>query len=135
MKARKAKPRVATNVDTEIGHRLRAMRADQGISQDKLGDALGVSFQQIQKYEKGTNRISLVRAIEMAKVLDTSLDQLIGKDGASNGKVAFNTRAYALAQSLGRLEDLSPKIAQRFRNLIDTVSDDLEIEFGKKKKR
>ena len=44
-------------IDTEIAARLRLRRKELGLSQEKLGDKLGVTFQQIQKYEKGVNRI------------------------------------------------------------------------------
>ncbi|KMO29340.1 Cro/Cl family transcriptional regulator [Methylobacterium variabile] len=56
-------------VDRHVGHRVRIRRLLVGVSQEKLGDALGVTFQQIQKYEKGTNRISASRLRQIADVL------------------------------------------------------------------
>ncbi len=44
--------------DTEVGRRLRLLRLERRVSQTELGDSIGVTFQQIQKYEKGTNRLS-----------------------------------------------------------------------------
>ena len=64
------KPRAVGNGDLYIGQRIREARLACGQSQDVLAKALGVSFQQIQKYEKGTNRVSLVRCEQIAKVLD-----------------------------------------------------------------
>lgn len=56
-----------TIVDKTIGQRLRALRASAGMSQEKLGELLDVTFQQIQKYEKGTNRISMERLLIVAR--------------------------------------------------------------------
>lgn len=49
------------SIDKEIGSRVRMRRVSVGMSQEKLGDMLGLTFQQVQKYEKGTNRISASR--------------------------------------------------------------------------
>lgn len=62
--------RTTGNVDTYIGQRIRARRLQLGISQQDLGEALGVSFQQIQKYEKGTNRVSTATLIAISGVMD-----------------------------------------------------------------
>lgn len=57
-------------IDIHVGSRLRLRRMMMGISQEKLGEQLGLTFQQIQKYEKGTNRIGASRLYQLAKVLD-----------------------------------------------------------------
>ncbi|ACL55274.1 helix-turn-helix domain-containing protein [Methylobacterium nodulans] len=56
-------------IDRHVGHRVRVRRLLVGVSQEKLGDALGVTFQQIQKYEKGANRISASRLQQIAEML------------------------------------------------------------------
>ena len=56
-------------VDVHVGNRLRLRRVVLGFSQEKLGDQLGLTFQQIQKYEKGVNRIGASRLYELSKVL------------------------------------------------------------------
>lgn len=56
-------------IDQYVGSRVRMRRMLAGISQEKLGDALGVTFQQVQKYEKGTNRIGASRLHQIAQVL------------------------------------------------------------------
>ncbi len=60
-------------VDRIVGRNVRIMRGLKGLSQTALGDQVGVTFQQIQKYEKGSNRISASRLFEIAKVLDTDV--------------------------------------------------------------
>ena len=59
-------------VDVYVGARLRMRRTMLGISQSKLGELLGVTFQRIQKYEKGSNRISASRLQHTARVLEVS---------------------------------------------------------------
>ncbi len=60
-------------IDKEIGSRMRMRRMLIGMSQEKLGDMLGLTFQQVQKYEKGTNRISVGRMIDIAHVLGVDI--------------------------------------------------------------
>ena len=55
--------------DVHVGQRAREARVAKGMTQTDLGDALGLSFQQVQKYEKGTNRIGSSRLWEICKVL------------------------------------------------------------------
>jgi transcriptional regulator with XRE-family HTH domain len=57
-------------VDVHVGQRVRQRRTLLAMSQTKLGDAVGLTFQQIQKYERGSNRIGSSRLYEFAKVLD-----------------------------------------------------------------
>lgn len=62
--------RRTTAEDTTIGQTLRALRLDRGLSQSELGRAAGVTFQQLQKYEKGTNRVSAARLARIADALN-----------------------------------------------------------------
>jgi transcriptional regulator with XRE-family HTH domain len=57
-------------IDIHVGSRVRLRRMMLSMSQEKLGEALGITFQQIQKYEKGTNRIGASRLQHIARVLD-----------------------------------------------------------------
>jgi len=59
--------------DLYIGSQIRAARIERGISQTALGDVLGITFQQIQKYKKGSNRISAGALFELAEFLDKPL--------------------------------------------------------------
>jgi transcriptional regulator with XRE-family HTH domain len=59
-------------VDQHVGRRVRMRRVLVGMSQERLGDALGLTFQQVQKYEKGTNRIGASRLQQIAGVLNVS---------------------------------------------------------------
>ena len=61
-------------VDRHIGSRVRARRTMLGMSQEKLADALGLTFQQVQTYEKGVNRIGASRLLHIAGILDVSIE-------------------------------------------------------------
>lgn len=65
--------RGATFIDTHVGARLRLRRSILDMSQSELGDQLGVSFQQIQKYERGTNRLGASRLFSAARVLQVEV--------------------------------------------------------------
>ena len=60
-------------IDRHVGSRVRMRRMLVGMSQEKLGEALGITFQQVQKYEKGTNRISASRLQHIARILGVTI--------------------------------------------------------------
>ncbi len=67
----KAQKKTSPNpVDIYVGSRLRLRRSLLGLSQEKLADALGLTFQQVQKYERGSNRVSASRLYELSKILE-----------------------------------------------------------------
>lgn len=80
-KAKKLAPRSAGKHDLELGKRIRLRRVEQGISQSGLGDQLGVSFQQVQKYEKGVNRVGAARLQQIATALDVPVTFFYDGDG------------------------------------------------------
>ncbi|HXV23395.1 MAG TPA: helix-turn-helix domain-containing protein [Alphaproteobacteria bacterium] len=57
-------------IDVHVGSRVRLRRTLLGMSQEKLGEAIGLTFQQVQKYERGANRIGSSRLFDLARVLD-----------------------------------------------------------------
>ena len=66
-------------IDVAVGHRIRVRRKWLGISQSTLAEHLGVSFQQVQKYERGANRVSASMLVRIARTLDTSVAELVGE--------------------------------------------------------
>lgn len=71
-------------VDRHVGNRIRMRRIMLAMSQEKLGEAIGLTFQQIQKYEKGTNRVSASRLQQIADILQVSVAFLFeGAPGAA----------------------------------------------------
>jgi len=74
-------------VDKYVGSRVRMRRIMLGMSQEKLGEALGLTFQQIQKYEKGTNRVGASRIQQISDILQVPVSFLFegGPTSSSNG--------------------------------------------------
>jgi transcriptional regulator with XRE-family HTH domain len=94
-------------VDIHVGTRLRQRRSLLGMSQTKLGQAVGLTFQQIQKYERGVNRMGSSRLYEFAKVLDvpvsfffdeTPANALAGRPMSGRGRKAFGEASTPFAQ-------------------------------------
>ena len=77
-KAAKLSPRSPSVIDVYFGMQIRKARLERHISQQDLGEALGVSFQQIQKYEKGVNRIAASRLFEICQVLSWPIINVFG---------------------------------------------------------
>lgn len=65
--------RRANTMDAHVGTRVRLRRMELGMSQERLGERLGLTFQQVQKYEKGTNRIGASRLYDLAQVLGVAI--------------------------------------------------------------
>lgn len=60
-------------IDVHVGSRIRLRRTLLGMSQEHLGDALGITFQQVQKYERGVNRVGASRLFDMSRILDVPI--------------------------------------------------------------
>ncbi len=60
-------------IDAHVGSRIRLRRTLMGMSQERLGEALGLTFQQVQKYERGVNRVGASRLFDLSRVLDVSI--------------------------------------------------------------
>ena len=73
----------ADPIDIAVGARIRMRRQSLKVSQSSLGEALGITFQQVQKYERGTNRVSASMLVKIARRLDCTVASLIGEDGGS----------------------------------------------------
>ena len=68
-------------IDVAVGLRLRTLRKAKGMSQEQLGRALGITFQQIQKYERGTNRVSASMLVKSARALEVAPAALLPDEG------------------------------------------------------
>ncbi len=79
--------RAANAVDRKLGQRVRVRRLEIGMSQEKLAELLGVTFQQVQKYEKGVNRIAASRLFDISAALDMPVSRffegLVGRSGVA----------------------------------------------------
>jgi transcriptional regulator with XRE-family HTH domain len=83
--------KTTTEIDILIGMRLRQARIARGVGQEKLGELLGITFQQVQKYEKGIHRITVARLQRIVEVLGVSLDDLLDtKAPAPNPRIRMH---------------------------------------------
>ncbi len=70
-------------IDVAVGARVRIRRRWLGLSQTQLANALGITFQQVQKYERGANRVSASMLVKIAAKLETTVAALVGEDGSA----------------------------------------------------
>jgi transcriptional regulator with XRE-family HTH domain len=118
-------------VDMHVGSRIRLRRTMMSMSQEKLGDSLGITFQQIQKYEKGTNRVGASRLqaisgalkVPVAYFFEGQADEVaVGEVTAENEIAAFIATADGLALNRAFARITNPKIRQKLVGLIRTLA-------------
>jgi transcriptional regulator with XRE-family HTH domain len=127
--------RVPNPIDKHVGARVRMRRVLVGLSQEKLGDAMGITFQQIQKYEKGTNRIGASRLQEASKILGVPVnfffegaqaetDMVAGfAEAETNGYVAdFASSAEGVQLINAFLKIKEPKLRKKIIELVATMA-------------
>jgi transcriptional regulator with XRE-family HTH domain len=102
--------RNANPIDVHVGNRIRMRRMLIGMSQEKLGDQLGLTFQQVQKYEKGSNRVSASRLYQMAQILGVNVqffyDELPGQSSGHPGGHAENRDGTRIMDLISSAEGL-----------------------------
>ena len=113
--------RSADPVDGLVGRSIRVHRLAAGMSQTDLGQKIGVTFQQVQKYEKGTNRVGAGRLTRIAHVLDVSVSTLFQTGDASDDarepkgdsplKLLAEPHALRLLQAFGEITDRKARLA------------------------
>src|SRR5881396_4270288 len=91
----------ASPIDAHVGARIRLRRTLLGMSQEKLGEALGLTFQQVQKYEKGTNRVGASRLQQISEILQVPVSFLF--DGGPSG--AVNSEGFSEGASPAYVSD------------------------------
>jgi transcriptional regulator with XRE-family HTH domain len=129
----------ANPIDIQVGNRVRIRRMLIGMSQERLGDLLGLTFQQIQKYEKGVNRIGAGRLFEMARILNVPIDffyegmeaQASGQAGMSEPEGAppvmeFVSSGEGLQLSLAFMKIRDAKVRKRVLDLVKSLAEDEE---------
>lgn len=120
-------------VDVHVGERVRMRRKFLGKSQMTMAEAIGLTFQQVQKYERGTNRISASKLYEISRFLKTPVGYFFegyeeqSTEGFSESEKAVHgflvtTEGIELAESFPRMKNA--KIRQRILALVRTIGDD-----------
>jgi len=128
-------------LDAHVGSRIRLRRQLLGLSQERLGNALGLTFQQVQKYERGANRVSASRLFDLSMVLGipvsfffddisadlaSKVDQRLNDEAAIGGSGDAETNA--LLESYFKIGN--PTLRKRLRELIKSLGDSIQAGSG-----
>ena len=124
----------ANPIDGQVGNRVRLRRMLIGMSQERLGELLGLTFQQVQKYEKGVNRIGAGRLFEVSRILGVPIDyfyegvQVTGGGGfaepeASPPVMEFVSSGEGLQLSLAFMKIKDPKLRKRVLDLVKQMAE------------
>jgi len=119
-------------VDVHVGARLRQRRTLLGMSQEKLGEAVALTFQQIQKYERGANRIGASRLYQLGQVLDVSVSYFFEE---MPGEVQKTRGDYASKSNAAVLENVQVSDPMARRETLELVRAYYRIEDPKVRKR
>lgn len=125
-------------IDIHVGTRVRLRRTMLGLSQEKLGDSLGITFQQIQKYEKGSNRIGASRLQKLSEILKTpisfffedapsSSQNMVGgmsESDSPNYVIDFlsSSEGLQLNKAFANIKD--PKVRKKIIDLVRSLADE-----------
>jgi transcriptional regulator with XRE-family HTH domain len=115
----------ADPIDVDVGARIRIRRKQLRVSQSGLAEYLGVSFQQVQKYERGANRISASTLVRVAEKLEISVAELVGEgpDSIADGEILAmlgSSGALALLRAFSGIE--SPRVRAAILELVLSTS-------------
>ena len=130
----------ANPIDAHVGHRVRLRRMLIGMSQERLGELLGLTFQQVQKYEKGVNRIGAGRLYEIAGILGVpvsffyeDMDAAAAESAASAGGTAepppimeFISSGEGIQLSLAYMRVKDAKVRRKILDLVRSLADEGE---------
>jgi transcriptional regulator with XRE-family HTH domain len=129
----------ANPIDAQVGNRVRLRRMLIGMSQEKLGDFLGLTFQQVQKYEKGVNRIGAGRLFQVARILGVPIEYfyegVIEQLPASHGRgmaedagappvMEFLSSGEGLQLSVAFMRIKDSKVRKRVLDLVKSLAED-----------
>lgn len=124
-----SKPKFPHPDDVVAGANVRRIRQLRHMSQERLGEALGITFQQIQKYEKGTNRISISRAMMICRALSCTIEDIfagIDETGASALQLpAYSRQAVRLAECFDKIGDERQR--HHLLRLAETLAHPLQV--------
>ena len=110
-------------VDVHVGRRVRIRRVLCGLSQTALAEQLGLTFQQLQKYESGANRISASRLWQIAQILDVPISWFfMGIDDDTDKLEEFRTKRETL-ELVRNIGTCPPEVQKRFRALLHSISE------------
>ena len=126
----------ANSIDAQVGNRVRLRRMLVGMSQEKLGEMLGLTFQQVQKYEKGVNRIGAGRLYRVGQILGVPVSYFyedvteqgletspVASDRATPSAVEFLSSSEGMQLTLAFMRIREPKVRRRVIDLVKSLAD------------
>jgi len=132
--------KVPNPIDRHVGARVRMQRLVVGVSQEKLGGALGLTFQQVQKYEKGSNRISASRLQQIANMLDVPVSfffegaptsegvaDSFGQPGINAHVSDFMVSSEGVQLTKAFVRIKSAAVRRRVIDLVETLGEDEDV--------
>jgi transcriptional regulator with XRE-family HTH domain len=125
MPAKSRSAKRPSSIDIAVGRNVRIWRMAKGLSQAQLANRLGVTFQQIQKYEVGSNRIGTGRLVKLATILGIPIAALFdGAEGADPSRsllsLIADKRAFRLARAFATVEDATVRLS--LVNLVEQIA-------------
>ena len=115
--------------DVFAGERLRALRIERGLSQSALGERAGVTFQQVQKYEKGANRMTVGRVVHFAQILGVPVTDLLPSSRLVEGKAVHVLERMVSARAYSEIIS-NKNVRDQMMRLIEAI----DMALGAKKK-
>lgn len=129
-------------IDIHVGSRIRLRRTMLGMSQEKLGESLGITFQQIQKYEKGTNRVGASRLQAISGILNVPVSFFfedapgeqadaqagLAEASSSNYVVDFLSSSEGLQLNRAFVKINDPKVRRKLVDLVKALAAEMEVE-------
>src|SRR5882757_4108897 len=113
-------------LEAQIGERIRSRRIRGGVSQENLGKPLGITFQQIQKYEKGTNRVSAGRLVKIAEVLECDvMDFFEGLQDSRTSAAAEFSKFLSTKEGIDIVEAMLRIKTKEMRRMVIDVAEKL----------
>ncbi|HUJ03267.1 MAG TPA: helix-turn-helix transcriptional regulator [Rhizomicrobium sp.] len=130
----------ANPIDAQVGNRVRLRRMLIGMSQEKLGELLGLTFQQVQKYEKGVNRIGAGRLFQVSRILGVPIDYFyegvvdqlpspapgFAEESTTQPVMEFLSSSEGLQLSLAFMRIKDSKVRKRVLDLVRSLSEEGE---------
>lgn len=109
--------------DIAIGGRIKAARRQAGISQERLGEACGgITFQQVQKYEKGTNRVAGSRLIQIAQALRVPVADLTGEGAGASALTEIRGLSRTALRAAETIDRMPPAVGRALAGLVEKIA-------------
>jgi transcriptional regulator with XRE-family HTH domain len=98
-------------LDAQLGERIRARRRELGLSQSALGGKLGITFQQVQKYENGTNRVSATMLLKLSEALTMPVTELLQQADRAAAPIDAESQAAELLAAFAKIQSADLRAA------------------------